>query len=58
MGNGARFDRHGIERVARGEPIDLVLTADTGSERPETYAYLPIFQQWIGAGERTVGNVR
>ncbi len=36
-----------IERVARGEPIDLVLTADTGSERPETYAYLPIFQRWM-----------
>lgn len=36
-----------IERVARGDPIDLVLTADTGTERPETYAFLPIFQQWM-----------
>src|SRR3546814_1841088 len=28
-----------IEWVARGRPLDLVLTADTGSERPETYDY-------------------
>src|SRR3546814_3838514 len=36
-----------IEWVARGRPLDLVLTADTGSERPETYDYLPIFQRWM-----------
>jgi len=36
-----------IEWVARGRPLDLVLTADAGSERPETYDYLPIFQRWM-----------
>jgi hypothetical protein len=35
--------------VSRGWPLDLVLTADTGSERPETYDYLPIFQRWMDA---------
>lgn len=38
-----------IELVARGEAPDLVLTADTGSERPESYAYLPLFQSWMDA---------
>jgi hypothetical protein len=38
-----------IEWVSRGWPLDLVLTADTGSERPETYDYLPIFQRWMDA---------
>lgn len=36
-----------IEWVARGQRLDVVLTADTGAERPETYAFLPIFQQWM-----------
>ena len=26
---------------------DLILFADTGSEKPETYAYLPVIQQWL-----------
>ena len=38
-----------VELVARGEPPDLVLTADTGSERPETMAFLPVFQEWMDA---------
>lgn len=36
-----------IEWVARGERLDVVLTADTGAERPETYVFLPIFQKWM-----------
>lgn len=36
-----------IELVARGEAPDLVLTADTGSEKPATYAYLDIIKPWI-----------
>jgi 3'-phosphoadenosine 5'-phosphosulfate sulfotransferase (PAPS reductase)/FAD synthetase len=36
-----------IEWVARGLPLSAVLTADTGTERDETYAFLPIFQQWM-----------
>ncbi|WP_239018954.1 hypothetical protein [Sphingobium terrigena] len=27
--------------------MSVVLTADTGTEREETYAYLPIFQKWM-----------
>lgn len=27
--------------------LDLILFADTGSEKPETYAYLPIAQDWL-----------
>src|SRR3546814_11681809 len=34
-----------IAWVARGRPLDLVLTAATGSERPDTYDYHPIFQR-------------
>ncbi|GAA0309160.1 hypothetical protein GCM10009087_18990 [Sphingomonas oligophenolica] len=36
-----------IEWVAQGLPLSVVLTADTGVEREETYAYLPIFQKWM-----------
>lgn len=36
-----------IELVARGEAPDIVLTADTGSERLETLEYLPLFQRWM-----------
>src|SRR3546814_16885422 len=36
-----------IEWVARGLPLSAVLTADTGVEREETYAFLPIFQRWM-----------
>jgi hypothetical protein len=38
-----------IEWVARGLPLSVVLTADTGTEREETYAFLPLFQQWMDA---------
>ena len=33
----------------RGIPIDLILFADTGGELPETYAYLPVMDQWLTA---------
>lgn len=36
-----------IEWVALGLPLSVALTADTGVEREETYAFLPIFQQWM-----------
>lgn len=36
-----------VEWVARGLPLSVVLTADTGVEREESYAYLPIFQRWM-----------
>jgi hypothetical protein len=36
-----------IEWVARGRRLDAVLTADTGAEKPQSYAYLPIFEKWM-----------
>ena len=32
---------------ARGQRPDLILFADTGSERDETYAYEPVMQTWL-----------
>lgn len=34
---------------ARGERPDLILFADTGGEKPETYAYLPHINAWLEA---------
>jgi hypothetical protein len=34
---------------ARGIVPDLLLFADTGDEKPETYAYLPVLQAWLTA---------
>jgi len=31
----------------RGIRPDLILFADTGGEKPDTYLYAPIFQQWL-----------
>ena len=36
-----------IELVERGERIDMVLFADTGAEKPETYLFIPIFRAWL-----------
>jgi len=33
----------------RGIRPDLILFADTGAEKPETYAYLPIINAWLAA---------
>jgi hypothetical protein len=38
-----------IEKVARGEIPDLVLSADTSVEKPETYAYLDVIRPWMAA---------
>ena len=38
-----------IELAARGEPPDVVLMAETLSERPETDAFVPIFRDWMDA---------
>ena len=43
-----------VELVARGEPPDLVQTADTGSERDEFYRYLERMQAWMD--ERRIAN--
>ena len=31
----------------RGMPIDIILFADTGGERPETYAHIDAFSAWL-----------
>jgi len=36
-----------VEAHRRGIRPDLIVWADTGSERPETYAYLPIIGAWL-----------
>ena len=36
-----------IELHARGQTPDLVLTADTGNEKPATYAYLDVIGPWM-----------
>lgn len=36
-----------IEMHRRGIRIDLILMADTGNEKPETYAFLVIFNAWL-----------
>lgn len=36
-----------IEYVNRGLPVDLILFADTGGERPHTYAYVELFSNWL-----------
>lgn len=38
-----------IEKVARGQIPDLVLSADTSVEKPETYAYLDVIRPWMAA---------
>ena len=36
-----------VELVARGTPPDLVLTADPGAEKPETYVYQHMMAEWM-----------
>lgn len=38
-----------IQLAALGQPPDVVLMAETLSERPETDAYVPIFRDWMDA---------
>lgn len=36
-----------VGMAERGERPDLILFADTGDEKPETYAYLPVINEWL-----------
>jgi hypothetical protein len=36
-----------VEMYRRGMRPDLILFSDTGGEKPETYAYLPIINAWL-----------
>lgn len=38
-----------VELEARGEKPDLVITADTGVEKPATYEYLDVIRPWMAA---------
>ena len=38
-----------VELESRGEPPDLVLTADPGAEKPETYEYQRVISLWMAA---------
>lgn len=40
-----------VEFVKRGITPNLILFADTGGEKPETYAYLPVMQQYLKASK-------
>lgn len=44
-----------VEMVRRGERVDLITFADTGGERPETYAYVEMFSAWLV--ERGMPNI-
>jgi len=36
----------------RGIRPELIITADVGSERPDTYAFRPIFDDWLESASR------
>jgi len=36
-----------VEMRERGEPVDIILFADTGGERPEVYAYIQTMNDWL-----------
>ena len=38
-----------VELDSRGEPPDLVLTADPGAEKPDTYEYQKLIAAWMAA---------
>jgi hypothetical protein len=40
-----------VELVSRGQKPGLVLSADTGVEKPATYAYLDVIRPWMDAHE-------
>lgn len=38
-----------VGMAQRGQRPDLILFADTGDEKPETYAYLPVINAWLAS---------
>ena len=46
-GGGTNSTAMLIGLVERQEPVDLILFADTGGERPGTYAYVKLFSAWL-----------
>jgi hypothetical protein len=47
FGGGVDSTAMVIGLVQRNEPIDLILFADTGGERPETYNHIETFSAWL-----------
>ena len=47
FGGGTNSTAMIIEMIRRGEQIDRILFADTGGERPDTYAFLSLFSEWV-----------
>lgn len=47
FGGGTNSTAMIIEMYKRHIPIDLILFADTGGERPETYSFIKLFNQWL-----------
>lgn len=46
-GGGPNSTSELIGMYQRETPVDLILFADTGGERPETYEYIQTFSQWL-----------
>lgn len=46
-GGGTNSTAMMIECVKRSVKVDLILFADTGGERPNTYNYIGIFNEWL-----------
>jgi len=55
-GGGVNSTAMVVEWLRREQPLDYVLFADTGGEKPTTYAYLETFALWLQ--ERKVPFVR
>lgn len=47
FGGGVDSTAMVIGLVNRNQPIDLILFADTGAERPETYEHIKYFSKWL-----------
>lgn len=48
-GGGTNSTAMLIGMVEKGEPVDLILFADTGGEKPHTYRYVDMFSDWLKA---------
>ena len=46
-GGGTNSTAMLVELARRGQLPNLILFADTGGERPETYAYVAMFDEWL-----------
>jgi hypothetical protein len=47
FGGGTNSTAMLVEMLRRGEPCDAIVFADTGGEKPETYAHLAMLSAWL-----------